>query len=303
MNRRSFLLATAILSALPARTRANPIRAATVNLTHPDGRTTHVRIMVPRPQDAPAPVVLFSHGANATGYFYDAILQPLCDAGFVVLTVDHLDAGGPAAPESVPPKGLFNSRVADLALPLSHTDQIDSLCRGMGVDPDWQRTCVMGHSFGAVVAMSLAGATVVQSLNQKASTNPHPAIGAVITVSPPGPREGLVPLEAWGSVAIPSLTITGTDDILPGFIDDWRQHIAGYEIGSDGRRWQVVGQGVDHYFGGLICRLSEGPKAEAQRPALVEANAVIRDFMMQWASRLPPTPSQTEYCSLELQMI
>ncbi len=303
MNRRGLLFSGAALMAMPLKAFAHTAFARSVLLSHPDGRSTRVRIIAPTPQANPLPVVLFSHGANSTADLYDAMLKPVADAGSVVMAVDHLDAGGPADPDRIPAQGLFNSRVADLSLPLQHTAAIENACAELGVRPDWQRVCAMGHSFGAVVAMSLAGATVVQSVNQPATATPHPAVSAVITVSPPAPREGLVPLNAWETVQLPALTVTGTQDILPGFIDDWRQHIAGYETGSGGDRWQVIGQGVDHYFGGLICRLSEGHKAEAQRPALFETNAVLIDFLRQWSEGKRPRPTSARYRHLSLDMV
>jgi hypothetical protein len=54
----------------------------------------------------------------------------------------------------------------------------------------------------------------------------------------------------------PSLTITGTADELPGFIDDWELHKASYENAPVGQRWLWIGDGVDHYFGGLFGRIN-----------------------------------------------
>ena len=51
---------------------------------------------------------------------------------------------------------------------------------------------------------------------------------------------------------------------LPGFIDNWQLHRAGYDNTPKGKRWLWVGNGINHYFGGMFGR-EKPASAEDQR--------------------------------------
>jgi hypothetical protein len=63
--------------------------------------------------------------------------------------------------------------------------------------------------------------------------------------------------------------------LLGGFVDDWRLRLTGFE--GRPNRWTLIGHGVNHYFHGLICRLSPG--AAADLPALQETADLSRQFL------------------------
>ena len=69
--------------------------------------------------------------------------------------------------------------------------------------------------------------------------------------------------EGWSTLTAPSLTITGTADILPGFVDDWEAHKASHDYAPDGARALWVGEGIDHYFGGVFGRVKPASETEA----------------------------------------
>jgi len=63
--------------------------------------------------------------------------------------------------------------------------------------------------------------------------------------------------------------ITGTADILPGFLDEWEMHTLPHQRAEAGQQWLWVGKDVDHYFGKLIGRLSND--ASSQKDQFAEA--------------------------------
>ena len=292
MDRRSFLISTAALATLTGWTRT-AVSVGHLYVTH-NGRPLNLRLLLPaRDTGTALPVILFSHGANSAAHLYDELLRPLAEWGALLIAVDHLDAGGTPPPERLPAEGLFQSRIDDLKLPLEKRALIDAYCAARGHYVDWARVCAMGHSFGGAVAQGLAGATMIYGPNQAAKARRVAAVSALITLSPPGPRAGLVPEDAWKTVDVPSVAVTGTRDILPGFIDDWRTHVAGMGHGAENNRWRVVGEGVDHYFGGLICRLKSGQEAAQQRPAMMQTVDLLKQFLEAWVGGQElPTPPQ-----------
>jgi pimeloyl-ACP methyl ester carboxylesterase len=281
IDRRTLLAAAGALSlgtGRQARATETGFTAARTTLTHDDGRITLCHVLIPQGQ-GPWPVVVFSHGANSSGRLYDRLLGAWAARGVLVLAPDHLDSGGPADPAHVPAEGLWASRVADLRLPLDQRAPFEALAAAQGARIDWRRVASAGHSFGAVVAQALAGARLTDPKTGAAFDGRDARVGAVVTFSPPGPRAGLVPADAWEGVTIPALLETGDADRLPGFVDDWRTHKAGFESRPNRERWLLVGSGVDHYFGGLICRLKDDDAARAQALALDAATTISGDFL------------------------
>jgi hypothetical protein len=84
-------------------------------------------------------------------------------------------------------------------------------------------------------------------------------------------------------VSAPSLLQTGDADILPGFVNDWRLRLTGFSGPPD--RWTIVARGVDHYFGGLICRLKPAPPDDVL--ALEETARLSVDFLDAYVRGCP----------------
>lgn len=132
---------------------------------------------------------------------------------------------------------------------------------------------VAGHSYGAFIAQVLAGATAIGE-----DVNVDRRIKGVIAYSPPGPLPGFIADDAWDGLSAPQLLITGTADVLPGFLDDWELHTLAYQRAEAGQQWLWVGKDVDHYFGKLIGRLSND--ISPQKDQFAEALGVTRQFAL-----------------------
>lgn len=274
LTRRGVLGAAGAIGLVTGARAAASTQAMTLTLRHPDGRPTRYRLKAPAAAGR-WPVVLFSHGANSSSLSYDRLWDVWVARGYAVIGPDHIDTGPPATQAKPPPEGLWRSRLADISLPLGRRGDFDAAARALGGALEWRSVAAAGHSFGAVVAQALAGARLADPVDHTPVDAGNPAVGACLAFSPPGPLPGFIPSDAWSTVRTPSFLQTGDADVLPGFVDDWRSRLTGFSGGRD--RWTVVGHGVNHYFGGLICRLD--PKAGAQGPALDEVAALSGVFL------------------------
>ena len=232
--------------------------------------------------------MVFSHGANSSNLDYDLLWQPWAQHGYMVVGPNHIDSGPVEGQRKVGAGQLWTARVADTALPLSRRGPFDEIAHGLGATVDWTAVCAAGHSFGAVVAQALAGATLMDPGDHAPFDGRARAVSACMAFSPPGPLAGFIPADAWASVSAPSLLQTGDADVLPGFVNDWRLRLVGFSGRPD--RWTIVAKGVDHYFGGLICRRKAAPPADVV--ALQETSSLSVDFLDAYVRRRPEALSR-----------
>ena len=105
-------------------------------------------------------------------------------------------------------------------------------------------------------------------------------VQAVIAFSPPAPVPGLITAEGYKTLAVPALIQTGDRDNPPGTpADAWNLHLLPYEAAAPGgHRYALVLAGVDHYFGGGICKFDmPGPVQTAQLRTAAEISTVFLD--------------------------
>lgn len=234
------LAALFALSAVPAEAKcvALSVTATETVMTAPDGRAIPVTIIAPTKRGH-YPVIAFSHGAFSAPSRYRAMLDPIAAAGYVIVAPMHADSE--LMKSDKPPSQAFvwQSRNEDMALALAATP----------ANADKRRRAAMGHSYGALIAQVAAGAVAANS-----PPSPQRPPQALVAWSPPGPMPGLIDAKGWSSIGTSALTITGTADIIPGFINQWELHRTAHDQTPAGARWLWVGQGVDHYFGGMFGR-------------------------------------------------
>lgn len=236
IDRRTAIVgAVAVIAAVPAQAA---LAGRDESLTLADGRVVPLRIW--QPAGKAKSLIAFSHGANSRPDKYDRLFERLAVAGHLVIAPLHADSpdhpgGGKIAREAGIPM-----RMADMR----------------GVLAQHGRTLpqiAAGHSYGALIAQMLGGA---------AGTPPDPAVKAVLAWSPPGPFPPAITAETWKSVARPMLVVTGTADTLPMMAPTWDVHRVSFDV-APGPSVLFVGDGVDHYFGNIICRpeRSEAPQS------------------------------------------
>ena len=251
------------LSAAPAQAECPSLAIAVseTTVTAADGRAVPMTIIAPVKRGR-YPLIAFSHGNFAAPARYRAMLDPIAAAGYVIAAPMHVDSE--LMPRDKPPaqQRVWQTRNEDLALALAATPP----------NADRRRRAVMGHSYGALNAQIASGAVAIDG---PARLRVRPR--AVIAWSPPGPLPGLIEASGWSSIATPSLTITGTRDVLPGFIDNWELHRTAHDNTPRGKRWLWVGTDVDHYFGGMFGR--ERPAAAEDKRLFDRAIATAIAFL------------------------
>lgn len=262
-----------------------PVDVVTSELLHDDERRSQVDVYSPR-SGGPYPLVAFSHGAFSAPERYAALLRAIAASGFVVVAPLHIDSellntGGQPPPHAE----TWSTRKADLRLVADAVPAIEAVLAGVKITAVDEGYLVAGHSYGAFIAQVLAGATAI---GEDASVDRR--IEGVIAFSPPGPLPGFIADDAWDGLSVPQLLITGTADVLPGFLDDWKLHTLAYQRAEAGQQWLWVGKDVDHYFGKLIGRLSSD--ISLQKDQFAEALAVTQQFAL--------THSQRSACAVEM---
>jgi len=287
--------ATSVLKSTNAPTCAQRLigEAHTLSLrtTARDDRTVPLTVFAPA-GGGTYPLIAFSHGAFAAPLRYRAMLEPLAAAGFIIVAPMHIDSeeyprakGEPARP---PHPITWSTRNEDYALALSPPTGIITALDAQGLTIDAERTVALGHSYGALIAQLPGGAMAFEpDGTQVARTNDR--VDAVVGWSPPGPMPGFMAKEGWASLTAPNLTITGTADILPGFIDDWRAHKSSYDYAPKGARAVWIGEGLDHYFGGVFGRekdVSETNRALFDRALATSLHFIERNIDMPRPCRL-----------------
>lgn len=221
-------------------------------LTTKSGHEFPVTIFAPG-RSGTFPLIVFSTGAFSSPDRYLNMLQPIAEAGYIILAPTHLDAEILALDPKPQSESVWTTRNDEIAHLAAAADPVVARLKRRGFTIDANRIAIMGHSYGALIAQIGAGAIATEPDGSRPNRKIE-NVAALVAYSPPGPLAKMIDAKGWSTIDVPSLTVTGTADILPGFIDDWRLHKAAYEATPKGARWLWVGDDVDHYFDGLFGR-------------------------------------------------
>lgn len=241
MSKRSNILFTVLCLAAglstplaPARAETPPAAAlpAAIEPTHvvvPGTARRAIDLSVWTAPDARA-VVVFSHGYNADAAAYDRILSRWAAAGFTVVAPLHVDSLRHPQHDRYDRQSGFATRIEDLAIARGF---VAAAYPGLPL-------IAAGHSFGSLMSLMEGGAVTA------AGPTADPAVKAVVAFSTAGNVPGLVTPGTWAAVDRPLLMITGDNDKVPGFVTDWRDHRAPYDLGAAGGKMLMIFDGADH---------------------------------------------------------
>lgn len=266
LTRRSLLGAAFALGAI-VRTPAlaSVVSPSVVDVALPSGRVCRTWRYDAAGQ--PRGTILFGHGAASAPWKYEALFGHWTTAGYHVLAPLHVDSTD--HPDRANFVGLesWAARIEDL--------------RGVTAIFEDDRYVAAGHSYGAMAALALGGA---RPMLPAGVTGPirDPRAALALAFSPPGAMPPLIDAGGYSGLAVPALIQTGTADIPPG-ADGWESHLLAYETApADGDRFGLVLDGVDHYFGGAICRPElPGPKQIAQLDRAAALSVLMLQGWMQ----------------------
>ena len=188
-------------------------------------RKVPVKIYFPDSGNGPFPVIVFSHGLGGSREGYEYLGQHWASHGYVSVHLQHLGSDNAVWQNGRLADAMENLRksAANLAnatnrpLDVSFAiDQLEKLNReqsSLKQRLDLKRLGVAGHSFGAFTTLAIAGETFFAPGGRPVSLA-DPRVKAAIPMS--APVSGKVRLdEAFGSIKIPCLHMTGTRDSSP----------------------------------------------------------------------------------------
>jgi len=263
----------------------------------------NVRVTYPVDVSGDLPLIVFSHGSFLTADTYHQLTDNWVSQGYIVANPTHLDTGGFKAGMKAQKKygndWLTASRVLDMKATADQVSSILLQAEGFEGNVINNNYIAAGHSYGALSAQILGGATLQRqgdaSRKIPKSLNDN-RVSAVIAFSPPGTMGERLTAQAWTELNTPQLVITGTKDVLPPFWPDYKMHQISYESAQPGNNYLLVLKDVDHYFGNLIGRLDkqEDPKTQA----LQNASSISLHFAQIYLNN--NTQQITDFADIEL---
>ena len=213
-------------------------------------RDLPVRVYLPK-SSGPAPVVLFSHGLGGSSKGYSYLGTKWAGHGYVVVAVQH-----PGSDESVW-RGSTNPAAAmkqaangrNLVLRLQDVPAVIDQLALWDREPghplnnrlDLEKIGMAGHSFGALTTQGVSG----ESLGWKGAKFTDPRIKAALCLSPGSPRLGK-PSKVFGSVKIPWMLMTGTNDVASIGNQNLASRLAVFPALPPGGKYEIVLNGADH---------------------------------------------------------
>ena len=227
------LSALALSACAPGTSPAGAVRALAVapdivTARATDTRQVQIQVFAPA---RPKGVLVFGHGAGGSPDRYLPLFARLNAAGYAVMAPVHVDSLQNPEHARYNLQTAFGERIADVgATARAAAERFPSL-----------PLAAVGHSYGALFAQMQGGALRYIT---DARVN---EVRAVVSFSSPGIIPGLVqPGIAFTTVAVPSLTVTGTADVVPGFVSNWEDHLAGFRGAPAGGRYALVLPGAEH---------------------------------------------------------
>ncbi len=250
------------------------VASQNITLEATDNRAIDVRVFYPQIGCEKCPAIIFSHGAFSTYDRYDVLLTAWASNGYIVAAPLHVDSELHPNKDQYTQADALGLRIEDFTLTSQHFHtnadlEIDGLSTSSEI-------IAAGHSFGAIIAQVAGGAM----LDPAAYTHDEiagPAPLAIVALSPPGAIPNFLSKEGWHSISHPMFLITGTQDVLPGFVPEWELRLDSYNAAPSSLSIAAVFEGADHYFNGAFGRLSE-TDASVLRD-IESLNSLILDFV------------------------
>ena len=223
--RTSTSLALAIALTWAAPSLAAP--SAHVALSVTPQRTTDLVTWVPRKVKG---VVLFSTGHGSWPEKYDAVASAWKAAGFAVIAPVHVDSLHYPDRDKFSREASFGERIADLGAASAYAART------------WPNKPVIaaGHSFGTLTALCLGG-----GLSNLGNFR-DPTVKAVMGFSSAGRVPGLIGPQAYAGDNLPVMIVTGDQDIVPGLVTDWHDHLLPVQASPLGNKFGLMYKGASH---------------------------------------------------------
>ena len=274
--------------AVEALGRAGPHEVRTIVLDWTDPKRTRdvpVRIYYPAAAKRPAPVILFSHGLGGSRDMYQYLGRHWAGWGYVSVHLQHKgsDSGvwkGTLRPiaamrkAAADPKNAIN-RPLDVRFAIDQLTKLDAADGPMKGRMDLARIGAAGHSFGAFTTLAVAG-QVFTLPGAKDVAFGDKRIKAAMPMSAPVPvKQGQLD-KAYGSIRIPCMHMTGTNDSSRIGQTTAKQRRLPYDHSRGIDRYLIVFTGGDHMvFSGRKRWYSKNGKTDSRFHDLIRISSVL----------------------------
>ena len=222
---------------------------------HDDARDRDIPLRIYLPAaTTPEPVVLFSHGLGGSRENNAFLGQHWAGRGYVGVFLQHLGSDSSiwqdkpvnermTAMRDAASVANFRLRVEDVSAVLTQLAKWNGeVGHPLYHRLDLAHIGMSGHSFGAVTTQAVSG----ESFRLVGTRFTDPRIKAACMFSPSAPAPGVDPGQAFGSVTIPWLLMTGTDDVSPIGDQDAASRLKVFPALPPGAKYQVVLLGAEH---------------------------------------------------------
>ena len=268
-------------------------------ITDPE-RNRRLELTIEYPiEEGSYPVVLFSTGFGIPSRTYVAMTSYWASHGYVVIKIGHPetqpDVADVAAVWKDQTPADWRNRTRDVSFLIDSLGTLEERYPELKGKMDSARLGVGGHSYGAFVAMLIAGARTFTG--GVATSYADPRVKAVIAMSPQGPSElrGLT-TESWREVRIPIMYITGSSDVGLNESENepWRRQA--FESSPAGDKWWVSIAGAGHLsFTGRMAAPIVANDREVVMPAEPRDPRDPRRVPTRRRSSMDPRPIETGF--------
>ena len=189
-------------------------------------RDVPAKIYFPKDGKGPFPVIIFSHGLGGSRDGYEYLGRHWAGCGYVSVHIQHLGSDD-SVWKNVPPgerakalqggaANLTNAlnRPPDAQFAITQVEKLNADEKSpLAGRLNLKAIAIAGHAFGGFTTLALAGQTFVRPLGGSKRID-EPRIKAAIQMSAPAASNRRALDEAYSSIRIPVMHMTGTKDFL-----------------------------------------------------------------------------------------
>jgi predicted dienelactone hydrolase len=187
-------------------------------------RAVPVKIYYPADLEAPAPLIVFSHGLGGSREGYEYLGRHWASYGYISLHVQHIGSDdavwrGQARPmqairqAAIRPENAVN-RVRDVSFVLDEMTELSREGEPFQGRVNLEKIGLAGHSFGANTTLVAVGQVFILPGGRTIGFS-DPRIKAAVPMSAPAPRSRDDLDRVFGGILVPCLHMTGTLDDSP----------------------------------------------------------------------------------------
>lgn len=215
-------------------------------------REIPLRVFLPARTTA-APVILFSHGLGGSRDNNPYLGEHWAGRGYVVVFMQHAGSDESVWKNARMLEKMSNMKQAasfeNLVLRCADVPAVIDLLEKWNREPghllkgrmDLTKIGMSGHSFGAVTTQAVIG----QNFRRISQPYLEKRIDAALLFSPSPPSAG-DPAQAFSSISLPCLLMTGTEDVSPIGNTSAADRLQVFPYLTSAPAWQVVFEGATH---------------------------------------------------------